>query len=127
MIGALFEGYISTKDARESAQFIIKNLDPIQTEKELFIFLKDLANKWNIYNGVYLKYIVGISDKEIYVLEELLHKLADIFETQDVLTHSDDYDFYIHQKEDWYLRIGTRFFEHGTAGMKEKLSELLEF
>lgn len=127
MIGALFEGYISAKDARESAQFILNRLDTITTEKELLRFLEELTKKWHIYNGVYLKYIVGIEDNEIYVLEQLLHKLADTFETKEALTHSADYDFYIHQKEDWYLRIGTRFFEHGSAGLKEKLSELLSF
>jgi hypothetical protein len=127
VIGALFEGYISAKQARESAHFILNTLDSIETEKEMLQFLHDLAQKWSIYNGVYLKYIVGIDDSEIYVLEQLLHKLADIFETKDALTHSADYDFYIHQKENWYLRIGTRFFEHGSAGLKEKLSELLSF
>lgn len=127
MIGALFEGYISVKEAKESAQFVLQKLEHIDTETELIAFLEELAHKWNTYNGVYLKYMVGIEDTEIYVLEQLLHKLADIFESKESLSHSADYDFYIHQKENWYLRIGTRFFEHGSVGLKEKLSELLSF
>lgn len=125
MIGAMFEGHIALKDIKDSAHYILQQAETIQTYRQLFLFLNDLSDKWDIFNGVLLKYVADIDDKDIQVLERLLHKLADIFEHKEALRHYTDHNFYIHQQDNWYLRIGTRFFRHGEGGIRERLSELL--
>lgn len=51
---ALEKGEIVEVDAQESADFILKKLDTLQTKAELLIFLEELANKWTIYSNAYL-------------------------------------------------------------------------
>lgn len=51
---AIEKAEITEEDAQESADFILKRLDTIQTKQELLTFLEELANKWTIYSNVFL-------------------------------------------------------------------------
>lgn len=43
----------TAEDAEKSAEFILSQLDTLQTKQELLAFLKQAADRWPIYKSVY--------------------------------------------------------------------------
>lgn len=56
LMKGLKRGYLFVDDARQSADYILSHLEKIRTYEELFIFLQELAKKWDAYQEVFLEF-----------------------------------------------------------------------
>ncbi len=56
MIGALDSAQIIPEEVQKSADYILRYLSEVKNENDLLLILGELGSRWNIYNGVFLKY-----------------------------------------------------------------------
>ncbi len=63
MMEALDKGEIEVEDSEASSQFVLDHLDSVQTKADLVNFLKELGERWPIYNTIGMKYITTDADQ----------------------------------------------------------------
>jgi UDP-2,3-diacylglucosamine pyrophosphatase LpxH len=56
MITGLDQAQIIPEEVQKSADYILRYLNEAKTEDDLLLILGELGSRWNIYNGVFLKY-----------------------------------------------------------------------
>lgn len=44
---------LSMEDSEQSAEFVLQHLEQVKTKDELYLFLKQLSERWFIYHPVY--------------------------------------------------------------------------
>lgn len=49
IIDGLDKGVIFKEDAQDAAEFILARMEKVDTEKDLILFLDDLARKWDVF------------------------------------------------------------------------------
>lgn len=57
LIDGVEKGEVSEEDEKNSAEFMLQNLDSVKTQAELITFLEQLCKNWPTYNSVYHKLI----------------------------------------------------------------------
>jgi hypothetical protein len=57
LIEGVEKGEISEDDERESAEYVLQNLDSVKTQTELVNFLEQLCKSWPSYKSAYHKII----------------------------------------------------------------------
>lgn len=76
ILDSMVHGNATFQDGKESARFILDNLEKVSTKKELLQFLFDLTTKWKLYNPYYvkIKYVFEQQD-DTKKIEDLKSKL----------------------------------------------------
>lgn len=75
-INALEKGEMTVEEFDKSSQTIVRNLDGLESNNELILFLRDLAAKYSAYQKIYITYKQNqVAAKDQVKLEELQAKL----------------------------------------------------
>ncbi len=64
--------FFNAQDSEDSAELIATKLDILKTKSELLLFLKQLADQWEVYRPVYLEFE---KDELMKKVQEELQKL----------------------------------------------------